>query len=241
MNISYTRISPNKNLRTKPITKITVHHCAGPLAVETIGNMFANSAAQVSCNYVIGYDGRVGLIVPENYRSWCSKNEDNDQRAITIEVANDGGSPNWHVSQNNLDVLVELCTDICQCNSIPRLDYTGDAKGTLTTHNMFTPTICPGPFLESKLSWLVEQVNKRLGATTSPKATVTWSTGQYRLLDPPVNIRERPDINSKAVGRINEKNVYTLVEFLKGPGAIMWGKLKSGTGWVSMDFWEKRG
>lgn len=44
--------------------------------------------------------------------------------------------------------------------------------------------------------------------------------------------------NTKRV-RLIEKGVYTIVEESKGQGAALWGRLKSGAGWISLDNVEK--
>lgn len=163
--VNYTKISPNStNPRNDKIKKITIHHMAGNLSVETCGNIFADPTREASSNYAIGSDGRVGMYVEEKNRSWCSSNRENDHQAITIEVANDGGAPDWHVSDKALNKLVELCVDICKRNGIDKLNYTGDKSGNLTMHKWFAATGCPGPYLESKFPWIAEQVNKQLSA-----------------------------------------------------------------------------
>jgi hypothetical protein len=40
--------------------------------------------------------------------------------------------------------LVNLCVDICKRYGF-RLNYTGNANGSLTEHRMFASTSCPGP------------------------------------------------------------------------------------------------
>lgn len=161
--VSYTKISPNSNNpRNKPITKITIHHMAGNLSIESCGNIFAKASRKASSNYGIGSDGRIGMYVEEKNRSWCSSSAANDNQAITIEVANDGGAPNWHVSDKALASLIDLCTDICRRNGIVRLNFTGDASGNLTQHNYFAATACPGPYLKSKFQYIADEVNKRL-------------------------------------------------------------------------------
>lgn len=138
---------------------------AGNLTVETCGNIFASSAREASANYGIGSDGRVGLYVEEKNRSWASANRENDMMAVTIEVANDGGAPDWHVSDVAIAKLIDLCVDICKRNGIKKLNYTGDTRGNVTRHNMFVPTSCPGPYLQSKFPYIVSEVNKRLCAS----------------------------------------------------------------------------
>lgn len=166
--VSYTKISPNSNNpRNKPITKITIHHMAGNLSIESCGNIFAKASRKASSNYGIGSDGRIGMYVEETNRSWCSSSAANDNQAITIEVANDGGAPNWHVSDKALASLIDLCTDICRRNGIARLNFTGDASGNLTQHNYFAATACPGPYLKSKFQYIADEVNKRLGQSST--------------------------------------------------------------------------
>ena len=173
--ISYTHISPNKNSpRNQPIRKITIHHMAGYMSAKACVDMFANPARKASCNYAIGSDGAVAMGVEEKDRSWCSSSPQNDNQAITIEVANDGGAPDWHVSDKALAKLIDLCVDICQRNGIDKLDYTGDSKGNLTRHNMFAATACPGLYLQSKFAYITSEVNKRI--SQSP------AMPQYRFL-----------------------------------------------------------
>lgn len=168
--VNYTKLSPNCNKpRNHKIDKITIHHMAGNLTIEQCGAVFAPASRQASSNYGIGSDGRVGMYVEECNRSWCSSNAENDHRAVTIEVANDGGAPNWHVSDKALSKLIELCTDICKRNGIEKLNYTGDKSGNLTMHKWFAATACPGPYLESKFKYIAEQVNKKLSTGSSEK------------------------------------------------------------------------
>lgn len=167
--VSYTQISPNCNIpRRYPITKITPHHMAGAMSLQSFGATVAKSSRAMSANYAIDVKGNIGLFCSEANRSWCSSSPENDHRAITIEVANDGNaSTNWHVSDASMEALVNLCVDICQRNPglANGLNYTGDARGTLTKHQYFTATQCPGTYLGGKFAWLATEVNRRLAAT----------------------------------------------------------------------------
>ena len=136
---------------------------------------------QASSNYGIGTDGRVGLYVDESRRAWTSSNRENDNRAVTIEVANDGGAPNWHISDKALAKTIDLCVDICQRNGIKKLNFTGDKTGNLTMHKWFASTLCPGPYLESKFPHIASEVNKRLGASTSTTETKKETAEVYSL------------------------------------------------------------
>ncbi len=161
---SYVRLSPNADFpRGEPVGKVTVHHMAADLGLEELGEAFGNRDRQASSNYAIDSRGRVALYVEECDRAWTSSSKENDDQAVTIEVANDRMGGDWHVSDEAYAALVELCTDICRRNGIPELTYTGDAGGTLTTHRMFRPeTECPGPYLTGRMEELAREVNRRL-------------------------------------------------------------------------------
>lgn len=76
--------SPNNSgRRTHDIDRITPHCVVGQLSAEGIGSCFPQGK-EASCNYGIGKDGRVCLIVDEADRSWCSSSEENDQRAVSV-------------------------------------------------------------------------------------------------------------------------------------------------------------
>lgn len=182
--VSYTKIVKNSNPRKYKITKITIHHMAGNLSLSAVGNVFASRGS--SANYAVDSNGKIGMYVEEKDRSWCSSNADNDHRAVTIEVANDGGaSTKWHVSDKALEATIELCVDICKRNGIEKLNFTGNKNGNLTMHCYFAATACPGSYLKSKFQYIADEVNKRLGAsatTSKPVVESTTSTsGLYKV------------------------------------------------------------
>lgn len=165
---SYALLSPNATFpREQPIRKITIHHMAGDIPLERLGEVFAEEDRQASANYAIDGTGRIALYVEEANRAWTSSSPENDHQAVTIEVANDQTGGEWHVSGAAYEALIELCADICRRNGIPELVYTGDETGSLTIHKMFNPdTECPGPYLEHRMPDIAVQVTHRLKEST---------------------------------------------------------------------------
>ena len=126
--ISYTKLSPNNSgERTMNIDRITPHCVVGQCSVETLGKIFSNTSIKASSNYGIGVDGRVGMYVPENKRSWCSSSAENDQRAVTIECASDTNEP-YRMNDAVYKTLVKLCVDICKRNYKTALLWLGDKE-----------------------------------------------------------------------------------------------------------------
>lgn len=54
-----------------------------------------------------------------------------------------------------------------------------------------------------------------------------------------LNIRKGPGTNYDKIGQFTGKGIFTIVQESKGEGATLWGKLKSGAGWISLDFTKK--
>lgn len=54
-----------------------------------------------------------------------------------------------------------------------------------------------------------------------------------------LTIRQGAGTNTAKVGCIRDKGTYTIVEEKSGTGASKWGKLKSGAGWISLDYVRK--
>lgn len=174
-------ITRNKTIRTAKIDTITIHHMATIATAQACAASFLPAERKASANYCIGNDGSVALSVPEEYRSWCSSSYENDNRAITIEVSNDGRAPDWHVGEVAMEKLLALCVDICRRNGIEKLVFTGDPTGNLTMHKWFQHTLCPGPYLESKFPWIAEEVNRRLGASEDEGVLYRVQVGAYSL------------------------------------------------------------
>lgn len=195
--VNYTKLSPNCSSRNGArICKITPHHMAGNLTIEQCAEVFQNSSRQASANYGIGSDGRIGCYVDENDRSWASANYDNDRQAITIEVANDEIGGNWHVSDKALESLINLCVDICKRYNF-KLIYDETPNGSLTRHNMFVNTTCPGPYLQSKFPYIAEEVNKRLEgqSTSTPTTSTTSGYETIKYIQNELNARYNASLN----------------------------------------------
>ena len=168
--VTYTKLSPNHSgRRNHVIDTVSVHCMAGNASVETCGALFADPARKASSNYGIGSDGRIALYVDEANRSWCTSNAANDHRAITIEVANNGGAPDWPVSGKAYSALLDLLTDICRRNNIKELLWKGNksligqvGKQNMTVHRWFAAKACPGDYLYNRHGEIAAEVNRRL-------------------------------------------------------------------------------
>lgn len=259
---TYTRITKNKTSpRNHAIDTITIHCIVGQWTAKQGCDYFATTDRQCSANYVVGKDGSIGLSVDEKDRSWCSSNGTNDNRAITIEVASDTTHP-YAVTAKAYAALLDLVTDICKRNGIKKLvwstnknDRVNHRNGcNMTVHRDFANKACPGEYLYSRHGEIAAEVNRRLhgasnggGVVVTPPAAekptggttgATVTPYHVRVKITNLNIRKGPGTNYGATSYI-QPGIYTIVAESTGKGAAKWGKLKSGAGWISLDYATK--
>lgn len=191
--ITSTKLSPNYTNDRKCINRITIHHTAtDPISASRIGEIFATKSRGASCNYGIGNDGGICLIVEEKNRAWTSSNPTNDRSAITYEVSNSKYGEPWAISDKAMASIIALSIDVCKRNGITEVfniqreiipiaqanramfanNYdVPKGKCLLTQHNYFASTACPGTYLKDFDRWdyITNEINKGLkGVTPAP-------------------------------------------------------------------------
>ncbi len=243
--VAYTRLSPNHSGKRKyPVTRITPHCTAGKCTIEALGDLFSRHSRMASSNYGIDENGRVGLFVPEEYRSWCSSNADNDNRAITVECS----SGNTHPYEMNGVVygrLIDLCADICRRYGKKRLIWIPDKTAALaytpssdemllTVHRWFALKACPGDWLYARLVELADEVTLRLGGTQNP---VVFKPYKVLVSISDLNIRYAPNARAKSRGYTG-KGVFTIVDESSGWGLLKTYK-KNRDGWIRLSYTKK--
>ena len=167
--VTYTNLTSHCNSpRGHAIDTITIHCYVGQVTAKQGCDFFVTTPWEASSNYVVGWDGSIGLSVEEKNRSWCSDSPENDYRAITIEVACDATHP-YAVTDAAYNALIELCADICKRNGIKQLLWKGDKsligqvdKQNMTVHRWFAAKACPGDYLYERHGAIADAVNKKL-------------------------------------------------------------------------------
>ena len=74
------------------------------------------------------------------------------------------------------------------------------------------------------------------GAAPAPAAVPF----KVRVTATDLNIRTGPGTDTAATGKFTRAGVFTIIEVKSGPGSTKgWGRLKSGAGWISLDYAKK--
>lgn len=80
---------------------------------------------------------------------------------------------------------------------------------------------------------------KKYGGKASGGEAVAATPYLVKVTADVLNIRKGPGTNYGTAGQIRDRGVYTIVAESTGTGASKWGKLKSGAGWISLDYAKK--
>lgn len=212
--------------RTSKISEITIHHMAGVMTAEKCGKLWQNPKRRGSSNYGIGKDGRIGGYVDENNTAWCNSNWASNCRSISIETSNDKTGGEWHVSDASLNSLIRLVADIAKRHGLGTL-----VRGkNLTWHSMYASTACPGPYLKSKINYIIDEANKINAGGGSTKSTSSFlpSRGYFKKGDKSENVSKIAQFmrntfpsytSSKALGPIYGDNLIKAIkEFQRRTG-----------------------
>lgn len=243
--VTYTNITKNKTSpRNHAIDTITIHCIVGQWTAKQGCDFFATTDRECSANYIVGKDGSIGLSVDEADRSWCTSSRENDNRAITIEVASDTEHP-YAVTDAAYAALIKLIADICKRNGIKKLiwstnkaDRVNHANGcNMTVHRDYANKACPGQYLYDRHGAIAAAVNELLGSgTTRPPEAAPGAVQGFpatpftvRVIIPDLNYRKGPGMSYAVRGQTG-KGVFTITEVQDG-----WGKLKSGAGWIYLE------
>ena len=201
------------------IEMITIHHMAGVMSAKSCGALWKKVGRRGSSNYGIGKDGEIACYVDENDTSWCNSNLTSIRKSVTIETSNSSTGGDWPVSDTVLNALIKLVADIAKRNGLGTL-----VKGqNVTWHSMYTATTCPGPYLLSKMDYIVSEANKINGASTesSTNNSTSTSNGIPAGFFPSRGYFKRGDV-SPNVGKIAKfmRNVFPAYTSSKALGNI---------------------
>lgn len=146
--------------RSGKVDRIILHHCAST-SIFAVLDMMKYGTREVSANYVIGNEGQIVGVVPEEYRAWTSGSAAWDGRAITFEIVNETAGPEWRISAKAFDAVARMLADLSTRYRIVL------SRNTVITHQeLYTnygasyPTACPGPYLQARIDELIALAKK---------------------------------------------------------------------------------
>lgn len=129
-------------------TAVACHYIGNPgTSAQANRNYFENlrttHTTKASAHYIIGLDGEVIQMIPEEEISWCT----NSANAYTISIEACHPDKTGEFTEATYKAYVELCADICERWGLDPLN------GGLIRHYDVTRKVCPKWFIDHPDAW----------------------------------------------------------------------------------------
>lgn len=203
--------------QNKP-TQIIIHHWGAPgQNYNNVVNWLCNKNAFVSAHYV-AMGGYVTKLMNHKDAAWHAGRMTTNKSSIGIECRPE-------MTNADFETVAELIANIWKEEG---------RKLPLKGHKDIVATACPGKWYD-KLSALYKKAETYYNKATKPTTTKPTSTSfKVKVAINDLYIRAGAGTNTAKRGFI-KKGIYTITETKKN-GGYTWGKLKSGAGWIALEF-----
>ena len=200
---------------------VVVHNTANDAPAENEINYMINNDNKVSFHYAVD-DKEVVQGIPENRNAWHAgdgSNGEGNRKGIAVEIC---------YSKSGGDKFIQAEKNTAEFISII-LKARGWGIDKVKKHVDFSNKNCPHRTLE--LGW-----DRFLNMIKSHLESVDQSTSYtVKITTAVLNVRQGPGTNYLITTKVREGEIYTIVEENNG-----WGKLKSGAGWISLNYTDKQ-
>lgn len=232
-------------------TGIVLHSvgCSQPEA-EVFANSWNRTTTKAEAHFVLQADGTVYQIAPANYRLWHVGGSGNTSH-IGIEMCEpdcikytsgskftcSDKSKAMEYVQNCYNTAVELVAKLCKEHgiSVDNVVSHSEAHDKGIGSNHADPEhLWKGLGLKYTMSGFRNDVREALNA---PKAEKTDKDFKIKVNTSILRIRRSPSLSGLIYGYC-PKGTYTIVE-TKFADGYEWGKLKSGAGWIALDYVDR--
>ncbi len=226
------------NRRSNKSVKYTVIHYTGTNASAKNNCIyFGGGNRNASADYFIDTDGTIYKFNGDcaNYYSWhCGdghgKHGIKNSNSIGIEVVS-AGKEYAEAQKKSLKALVQAIMD----------DY-GVKAENVVRHYDASRKNCPAPYCGStqkdkKWAALKKLITAKSSSTSKPNSK--FEPYKVKITASTLNIRKGPGTNYDISGKAKKNGVYTIIGEASGKGATKWLELKSGKGYISLDYVKK--
>lgn len=132
--------------RNRAVDSIGHHHAATTSLGVALG-LFLPGGRTVTPNYCV-WEDQIWGIVPEEYRAFTTGSPYDDNGAITYEIVNASGDPDWAFSETTLNTVARLDADIVSRYGVRQVHSSPGFWEHSDIYNWFGrsyPTACAGP------------------------------------------------------------------------------------------------
>lgn len=204
---------------------IVIHYVGATGGAEANCKYFETVYRDASAHYFVGHKGEIWQCVEDKDIAWhCGASSYKhpycrNSNSIGIEMCcrkkTDG---TWYFEEETIKATTELVKELMTKYNIP--------AANVIRHYDVTGKKCPEPYVRDSAAW---NTFKASLTTTAP------ATGYLvKITASTLNVRKGAGTGYGIVTTVKKGEVFTIVDEYKG-----WGKLKSGVGWISLNYTER--
>jgi hypothetical protein len=162
----------------RPINGVVIHHVAGTNGLNYVANANVRNSHPT---YHISNAGAVTGIVNPTRRPYSTGGTP-DPSAVTFEIDNSSTGGDWPVSDAALNALIDVI--VYHASQSPRANQgfalnekaRTQSEFFIAWHSQYKATACPGPYVTSKLEYILSECNKRASGKPSKPSKPTTPT-----------------------------------------------------------------
>lgn len=219
---------------------ITIHNTANDASAKNEISYMITNNNKVSYHWAVD-DVRAVQGIPHNRNAWHAGDGSNgfgNRYTIGIEIcySKSGGDRFYAAERNAAELTARLML---------QYNWGINTIGTkvVNTHQSRSGKYCPHRTLDEGLERFWNMVRESYAALSGkpvepskPVQPVTPSGDSYlvKVTTSALNIRSGAGTDHEITGQIRDRGTYTIVETQGN-----WGRLKSGAGWICLDYTEK--
>lgn len=154
----------------QPINGVVIHHVAGTNGLSYVANKNDRNSHPT---YHIARSGAVTGIVNPDRRPYSTGGTP-DPNAVSFEIDNSSTGGDWPVTNESIEALIDVI--IYHASQSPRAGKgfalnepsVRQSEFFIAWHSQYKATACPGPFIKSKLDYIVSECNRRTAPAPAP-------------------------------------------------------------------------
>ena len=244
---SYVKNNPCYKNGTKiKVSGLMLHSvgCPQPNASVFV-KQFNNNIEKCVHAFIDARNGEITQTLPWNYKAWHCGGKANSTH-IGIEMCEPPSIKDKKTAKTYVkkayDSAVILFADLCKKYKLDPLKdgviishSEGHKRGLASNHG--DPELL---WKQYDTGYSMKKFRNDVYNTMYPKKNTTKQTTNLlmvRVKISDLNVRKGPGTNYSKTGKYTGKGVFTIVETKDGKGSKKgWGKLKNGSGWISLDY-----
>lgn len=221
----------NSDQNRLDIDTIVIHHNGGLSDEGARNTWYVSTGHGTSAHYQVTPDKIWGCVGEESV-AYHAGNYEVNQRSIGIEHLNNRGEPDWTIAEETYRNSARLIADICNRYNLPI------NRETIHPHQEFTATDCPGGI---DIDRLIQMVLELSGDIDNEEQVKQFSESDQvflvRVVNDDLYLRTGPGVDYPDDG-FCPLGTFTIIQVEEADG-YTWGLLKSGRGWIALDYTEE--